>query len=773
MTGTAAAPGGRRFRRASFGRLLPAALMLAFAAMGDDGGARPAEHANRLAGESSPYLLQHQHNPVDWYPWGDEAFEKARREGKPVFLSIGYSTCHWCHVMERESFENAEVAALMNRDFVSIKVDREERPDIDNVYMTACQLLTRSGGWPLTAILTPEGLPFFAGTYFPADDRHGRIGMRSLLPRLAEYWKNHRAEAGKQGEEVAAAVRHAVASPPKEGAAPLDAAFARSLEDELARRFDAVHGGFSDAPKFPPHGTLAYLSGRRDGRSAAMLRKTLDAMQDGGVFDQVGGGFHRYSVDAEWFIPHFEKMLHDNAQLLAVYGDAARRFGEPRYRETALAIVAWLEREMATPEGAYASALDADSEGVEGKYYLWTASEIDAVLGPSRAPLYREAFRIQDRGNTPAEFEEGRGRNLPRRADAPGLARKHGLDAAALEERLSADNAALESVRSRRVHPARDDKVLTSWNALAVSALARASRDLDEPRLLAIARRIADFLLARHVAGDLVWHGSRAGAPKIHGFLEDYAFLAEALLDLSEVSGQPAYADRARRIAAEMLRRFRDPSGGGFFQTEAPEKGERGLLDLAREYLDQVSPSPNGIAAGVLLRLDGIAPDPAFRSAARDAIAAAAPYARTFPSASTTFAALAALEPDSTARRPSSSTSGPVTVSASRRGDGAIAVRFSIEPGWHVQSHQPTRRDLVATRVSIPSGGEALYPAAHSVTVAGETLSVYSGEFSITVEPPPGPPPPLDVEFQACDDSRCLAPVRLSLETPAPTEEKK
>jgi uncharacterized protein YyaL (SSP411 family) len=676
--------------------------------------------------------------------------------------------------MERESFENAEVAALMNRDFVSIKVDREERPDIDNVYMTACQLLTRSGGWPLTAILTPEGLPFFAGTYFPADDRHGRIGMKSLLPRLADYWKNHRAEAVQQGKEVEAAVRHAVASPPKEGAAPLDAAFAGSLEDDLARRFDTVHGGFSDAPKFPPHGSLAYLAGRPDGRSAAMLRKTLDAMQDGGVFDQVGGGFHRYSVDAEWFIPHFEKMLYDNAQLLAVYAEAARRFGEPRYRATALAIVAWLEREMTTPEGAYASALDADSEGVEGKYYLWTASEITEVLGPSRAPLYREAFGIRDGGNAPPEFEEGRGRNLPRRVvSAAEIARKHHVDAAALEERLAADNAALEPVRARRVHPARDDKALTSWNALAVSALARASRDLDEPRLLGIARRIADFLLTRHVAGDLVWHGSRAGAPKIHGFLEDYAFLADALLDLSEVSGQPEYADRARRIAAAMLRRFRDPAGGGFFQTEAPEKGDRELLELAREYLDQVTPSPNGIAARVLLRLDGLAPDPGLRSAAREAIAAAAPYARTFPSASTTFAALAALEPASGARRPSSSRSGPVTVSASRRGEGPITVRFSIEPGWHVQSHAPARRDLVATRVSIPSGAEAVYPAAQSVTVAGETLSVYSGDFSVTVEPPSGTAPPLDVEFQACDDSRCLAPVRLSLETPAPTEEKK
>ncbi|HET9794034.1 MAG TPA: thioredoxin domain-containing protein, partial [Thermoanaerobaculia bacterium] len=470
---------------------LAAAVVLAFGHMG--------EPANRLAQESSPYLLQHAGNPVDWYPWGDEAFEKAKREGKPVFLSIGYSTCHWCHVMERESFENTEIAALMNRDFVSIKVDREERPDIDNVYMTACQLLTRSGGWPLTAVLTPDGLPFFAGTYFPPGDAHGRAGMRTLLPRIAEYWKSHRAEAESQAKEVEAAVRGAIASPPKEHAAPLDAAFSASVAEELARRFDPEHGGFSQAPKFPPHGALEFLAAREDGRSVAMLRRTLDAMQDGGVFDQVGGGFHRYSVDAEWFVPHFEKMLYDNAQLLSAYAAASRRFGDAGYGDTARAIAGWLERDMKTAEGAYASGLDADSEGVEGKYYLWTAAEVDAALGPREAPLWREAFGISERGNTPAEFAEGRGKNLPRRVGSDAaLAKKHGGDPGGIRRRLEADARRLEEVRARRVPPARDDKVLTSWNALAVSALARASRDLREPRLAADARRVADFLLAAH-----------------------------------------------------------------------------------------------------------------------------------------------------------------------------------------------------------------------------------------------------------------------------------
>jgi len=760
-----------------------AALVLALAAMTEAG---PAAPSNRLAHESSPYLLQHRNNPVDWYPWGDEAFEKARREGKAVFLSIGYSTCHWCHVMERESFENEGIAALLNRAFVSIKVDREERPDIDNVYMTACQLLTRSGGWPLTAILTPDGLPFFAGTYFPADDKFGRAGLRTLLPRLADYWRDHRPEAESQAKEVTAAVRRAIASPPKESAEPLDAAFSRSIEEELSRRFDPAHGGFGGAPKFPPHGALDHLLRSPDGHAAAMLRKTLDAMQDGGVFDQVGGGFHRYSVDDEWFIPHFEKMLYDNAQLLGVYAAAARRFGDPRYRQTALRLVEWLEREMKTPEGAYASALDADSEGVEGKYYLWSASEIDAILGSAEAPLYREAFEIEERGNTPHGFEEGRGKNLPRRlVAATTLAARHGAGSPEIERRLSDDAAKLERVRSRRVPPSRDDKVLTAWNALAVSSLARASRDLDDPRLLEIARRIARYVVEKHVTGDRVWHGSRNGVAKIDGFLEDYAFLADALLDLAEVSGDRSDADLARRLARAMVSRFGDARPGGLFQSAAPAGGSRDLLDLAKEYLDQVVPSPNGVAARVLLRLDREAPEPGLRSAADAILSAAAPYARTFPTAATTVAALASGTGAPPAARASEAAAGPVRVSASLRPDGKgrsiLEVRFALEKGWHVQSHVPARPDLVPTRVSIAGGSAGfspfVYPVPHAVEVAGERLSVLSGVFSVTAsgEVADGPGASasvdVDVEFQVCDDSRCLAPARLALRARSSTEE--
>ncbi len=762
----------------TLGRVL--AMVLALLAMGGNG--------NRLAHESSPYLLQHGHNPVDWYPWGEEALAKAKSEDKPIFLSIGYSTCHWCHVMERESFENAGIAALLNSGFVSIKVDREERPDLDNVYMTACQLMTHSGGWPLTAILTPDGRPFFAGTYFPPDDRHGRAGMTTLLPRIVEAWKTNRAEIEQQASHVAEVVEQAIQAPPQGEAAPLDSAFSDSLLGDLRRRFDASHGGFSDSPKFPPHGALQFLlfrcRSKKDPEAEKMLRKTLDEMRDGGIFDHVGGGFHRYSVDSEWFIPHFEKMLYDNAQLLEIYARAAALFGDSGYRETAKRIFEWLEREMRTPEGGYASALDADSEGVEGKYYLWTAGEIDAVLGTKEAPLYREAFGIRDAGNSPAQFEEGRGKNLPRRAASDeSLAKKHESAPAEIERRLSADQRALEAARSRRVHPSHDDKVLTSWNALAVSALVHASRDLGEPGMLEAARRVASLLVEKHTTGSRVWHVSRDGKAKIDGFLEDYAFLSRALLDLSEATGDSQMASRARSIAEEMIAGFSDSAAGGFFQTAARSR-KRGLLDSSKEFLDQVVPSPNGVAAEVLRRLEATRDSPKLRLAADGAMSAAAPYARAFPTSATTFAILAAARPSSPAKLASEAQSGPVRVSVARPpesispgGNSRLALRVEIERGWHIQSHRPSRADLVATEVRAAGDsiafGKPDYPPGKAASVAGETLSTYSGVLEIAVPiaiSPDARPGELraafTIDFQACDDRRCLSPSRLEVAAP-------
>ncbi len=745
---------------------------------------------NRLASESSPYLLQHQLNPVDWYPWGEEAFAAARKADRPIFLSIGYSTCHWCHVMECESFENKEIAALMNRDFVAIKVDREERPDLDGVYMTACQLMTHSGGWPLTVFLTPDGRPFFAGTYYPPDDRYGRTGMRTLLPRVAEAWRTQRAAIEEQATSLAEAVRQALASPPGRGDAPaLDRAFGDGLLGELGARFDPVHAGFGGEPKFPPHSALRYLLFRarqeRNPDVDRMLRGTLDAMQDGGIFDQVGGGFHRYSVDAEWFLPHFEKMLYDNAQLLEIYAGAARIYGDGRYRETADRIADWLEREMRTPEGAFASALDADSEGEEGRYYLWTSEELERVLGKEAFELYGPAFGIRERGNLPPSFEEGRGRNLPRSA-APReqLARQHRLTAAELAAALLRDQEKLESVRRRRVPPARDDKVLTAWNALAVSALARASRDLEEPRLLAISRRVADFLLKTHVRGDEVFHVSRGGTPKIGGFLEDYALLARALLDLAEATGDGSCEARARALARGFLARFGDGRNGGFYETASA--APRGLLDSSKEFLDQVLPSPNAVAAEVLRRLDERQPDAAFARAASETIRAAAPYARAYPTAAAGFAILSSGVAAAPRPLPSSLREGPVAISADLAdsvlapgGSSTLTVRIAVDAGWHIPDHRPSGADQRPTEVALHpspglSAGPPAYPAGVLTRAGGEELSVYSGSLEIParIHAAPGADEGeasvrVRVSFQPCDDARCLAPRTVELSVPA------
>jgi uncharacterized protein YyaL (SSP411 family) len=747
---------------------------------------------NRLARESSPYLLQHARNPVDWYPWGEEAFDRARREDLPVFLSVGYATCHWCHVMERESFEDPSIAELLNRDFVSIKVDREERPDVDHVYMTACQMLTRSGGWPLTVVLTPDGLPFFAGTYFPPDDRWNRPGMRSLLPRLAEIWRARRAEVEEQARSLGEAVRQSVRRPPQGGNETIGADFGDVVRAELARRFDPAQGGFSGPPKFPPHSDLRFLvdecrDGRREG-AERLLRTTLDRMQAGGIFDHVGGGFHRYSVDGEWRIPHFEKMLYDNAQLLRVYAGAAAIFGDPAYRETAERIVEWLDRDMTTPGGAFASARDADSDGREGEYYLWAASEIDLALGPGEAPLYRAAFEILDGGNTPPFFEEGEGRNLPYRAAGDeALGARFRLAGGDVRRHLRAANRKLETVRSARPAPIRDDKVVTSWNALAASALAGAARDLEAPEYLRLAERIAGFLLERHMEGGRVRRVSRGGDAKIEGFLEDYAYLALALLDLADSGSElPGLRERARQIARTIIEDFADREDGGFFQTAA--RGPRGLLDSSREFLDQTTPSPNSAAIEALERLARISPDAAFEQAARSARAAAAPYARAFPSASASLAAISRRTPQRSfppSAAPSRRTAGPVEVALfgpdSPVEPGArarLVVRLETERGWHVAapSAAPDQASFRLEPIS-PRGwswSSPEYPAGRDFQAG----MVYTGRIEVPVEvrvpadAPPGNSTVLvRVAFQACDDRRCLAPVEVELAAEIPIGE--
>ena len=542
--------------------------------MRDD--ARPA---NRLAGQTSPYLLQHAHNPVDWYPWGPEALERAGREDKPILLSIGYAACHWCHVMERESFEDEATARLMNENFVCVKVDREERPDLDAIYMDAVQAMTGSGGWPMTVFLTPQGTPFYAGTYFPRESRHGLPAFTRVLAALAENWRERRADALEQGRRVIEGIAHA--SRARESQDPLHDEVLLLAHAGLRRAFDPRWGGFGGAPKFPQPTTLEFLLRchlRGYEESLHMVTRTLDRMAAGGLYDQIGGGFHRYSVDERWQVPHFEKMLYDNAQLARVYARAWQVTGREPYRRVATETLDYLLREMRHPECGFFSSQDADSEGEEGRFFAWTWDELVALAGEEVARY----FGASPNGN----WESGRNVLwIPEEREF------------AIEEARKA----LFDARGRRVRPATDDKVLAAWNGLAVSAFAEAGRMFGREDYVMAATTAADFVLARMRGerGRLLraWRDGRGGGP---GYLDDYALMISACLTLYETTFDSRYFEEARTLGDEMLRLFRDLDGGGFFQTGSDAEA---LVIRPKELLDSAVPSGNSVAADVLQRL--------------------------------------------------------------------------------------------------------------------------------------------------------------------------
>ena len=572
-----------------------------------------ATRRNRLALEKSPYLLQHASNPVDWHAWGDEAFQKAVAEDKPIFLSVGYSTCHWCHVMERESFENETVASYLTEHFVAVKVDREERPDVDHVYMTVCQALTGSGGWPLTVILTPDRRPFFAGTYFPPESRYGRPGLLDLLHQIVSAWTGQRDRVDESAAKIVEAIQPEFAGLPgdRPGEEILTSAF-----EHLLQRFDEEHAGFGSAPKFPtPHQlTFLYRYWNRtgDGRAREMADRTLRAMRRGGIYDQIGFGFHRYSTDREWLVPHFEKMLYDQALLLLAYVEGFQATRDPLFASVAREIAAYVLRDLTSPEGAFLSAEDADSEGEEGKFYVWTEAEIREVLGAEEAALFARVFGIEAKGNW-IDHAAGRmpGTNIPHLwADPAAVAREFESEPAALGQRLESARAKLDEARARRPRPHKDDKVLTAWNGLMIAALARAAAALDEPGLAAAAARAAAFVEQRLVSPDgrllARW---RDGEAAHLAYLDDYAFLAWGMLELYEATFRPGYLARAIGLASEMERLFRDRRDGGYHFTG--EDGEA-LLARAKEIYDGAQPSGNSVAALVLLRLARMTGDAAY-----------------------------------------------------------------------------------------------------------------------------------------------------------------
>ena len=563
---------------------------------------RAARPVNRLATEDSPYLRQHAHNPVDWFPWSEEALQRARQQGKPIFLSIGYSACHWCHVMERESFEDPETARILNEHFVAIKVDREERPDLDEIFMTAVQMMTGQGGWPLSVFLTPAGRPFFGGTYFPPKDAHGLPAFKRVLKAVSEAWRLQRGQAEQVGEQIARALRLTLTTASDGG----DAVGEDMLDlgaDQLKRQFDPKWGGFGGPPKFPMPGAISFLlrqhqrSGDRQLLDMATL--TLERMAYGGIHDQIGGGFHRYATDARWLVPHFEKMLYDNAQLASVYLEAWQATGKEVFRQVARGTLEYVLREMRDPGGGFHSSQDADTEGEEGKFYLWKIEEIFDILGSEEGEFFCEYYGVSEEGN----FQ---GANILYVPDELGVfARRRGISEQHVQQRLAVLRQKLLAARSRRVPPAKDDKVLSAWNGLMISALARGYQVCDQHSYLEAAERAANFVLTRMVRDGALLHtyrgsGQGEGSSKLPGYLDDYAEISAALLDLYEAGFDPRWLQHAERLAQRMLAEFWDAQGGGLFYTSAAHDTP---LVRSKTFHDGSVPSGNATAAMVLLRL--------------------------------------------------------------------------------------------------------------------------------------------------------------------------
>jgi len=721
---------------------------------------------NRLIHETSPYLLQHAHNPVDWYPWGPEAFERAKKEDKPIFLSIGYSSCHWCHVMEHESFENKDVANILNEHFVCIKVDREERQDIDEIYMTVTQIMTGRGGWPNSVWLLADGRPWFAGTYFPREDSQGRAGFKTLLLKLANFWNTRRGDVEKQADQLATAIRQSAAL----SGAGTDPVTAQSLRDlvtltigEAQRTYDAHHGGFGGAPKFPPHALLSLLleeyEWTQDKRLLGMATGTLDAMALGGIHDHIGGGFHRYSTDERWFLPHFEKMLYDNAQLARVYAEAYRVTSNGSYAAVARDTCDWVLREMTGKEGGFYSALDADSERVEGKFYVWTRDEIIEVLGEEEGTAFCKAYNVSKDGNYHEEATgESTGSNIPYLTQLPGV------DLSAARQKLLAH-------RAKRVWPGLDDKVLTSWNGLMISALARAGKILEEPRYVEAATKAATFILSGMRTDGQLLRSYRAGSAKIPAYLDDYVFLANGLLDLLDATGDDRWKKEAVALMDVVSKRFADERGGFFYASVEHEQ----LLTRTKDPFDQAVPSANAVAALVLLRLDDL-------DRASGSVQAFMPLLQRAPTAASTFILAAARCADRmTKSGPALSVrKGPVRVeiavtptNAAPGGTLDLAVKLTIDEGWHINAHTPADDTLIPTSIEIATNANFALKKMNYVKGSKPLKGglVIGGKVDVSKTAPAGTTN-LDVivTFQPCDETRCLKAEEVKLQIPVAIE---
>lgn len=818
-------------------RALAGLLLLAFWGCSfprDSGVAESAEQsrqvrANRLARETSPYLLLHAHNPVDWYPWGPEAFEKARRENKPIFLSIGYSSCYWCHVMERQVFSNEEIARYMNEHFVNIKVDREERPDVDDIYMTALIIYSQlsgspqGGGWPLSMFLTPAGKPIAGGTYFPPESEEGRIGFPDLMRKIVDLWENRRETVEQNADIVTDYVRRSMRPGLSLTPVRIEADLVAKAVQALKDSYDPQHGGVGFDPahpeeaKFPVPAKLALLqfyAARGDQEADRILLHTLDRIAAGGIHDHLGGGFHRYSTDREWLVPHFEKMLYDNAQLADIYLEAYRRTQRPVYRETAEGIFRFVLRDMTDPRGGFYSALDAETEGVEGKYYVWSIEEIDETLTPKEADLFKLVYGFDG----PKRFEHGYIVHLPK--PLAEVAQELRTSREELAGRLDVIRGKMLAERLKRKAPLRDDKILTSWNGLMIRALAHGGAVLERDEYIHAAEKAALFILSemRDSEGRLL-RTYRAETAKLNAYLDDYAFLVDGLLALHEATGDEKWLTAARRLTDDQIEFFWDETGDGFFFTAHHHEE---LLARTKNAYDAVLPAGNSISVRNLLRIAQLSGEEKYRQRAQEVLELFAPRLKETPQSLTTMALAMAefLQPKPAASdKPDAvSQAAPVERSANRleptsaerpapqgernsdekkkKKDEFVAIKaylsvdrlpaggrcdvivfVDIRDGWHINTNPAQPDYFVPTKLAIKSKlGAQLkhirYPKGKALRIPGldEPQLVYEKRIAIrgTIEIPAtaaGQTDEMEIElaYQACNEQACLRPAKASL----------
>ena len=743
-------------------RIRTLALVLGYfvAAIASANSVGDRERPNRLIHESSPYLQLHAHNPVDWYPWGEEAFERAREEDKPIFLSVGYSTCYWCHVMERLVFSDPEIAELMNRGFINIKVDREERPDIDEIYMTATQLLTGRGGWPNSVFLTPDGEAFFAGTYFPPQDQGGRPGFPTVLAALGKAWQGNRPQVEAQARRLSEGIQQVLTEQQGRPTGTLPVVAATRAVADLKERFDAQWGGFGGAPKFPSPANLFLLwdaAQQGDRQARDMVLQTLAAMGRGAIFDQLGGGFHRYTLDRAWRIPHFEKMLYDNALLAEILAITAASTGNADLERLTRRTLDFLLAEMRLPNGAFKSAIDAETDGVEGAFYIWGREEIIAELGAQEAEFLSPILGLEGEAN----FEEHSytlflSRSFAEHAAARSMSRQELLG------RVEPLLASLNVARSKRPMPPVDDKVLADWNGMAIGAFARAGVLLSEDRYLEAAKRAANFILEQQDDTGIQLHVWRQGKARQRAFLDDYAFLIHGLLNLFEAKAEKQWLTEAERLTTEMEQQLRAPAGGFYTSPADPS-----LLVRSGAGSGGAIPAGNGVAMVNLLRLADLSDRPIYRARALTAIQA---FSQVLEASSVGMptVALAVAIADRTGSiaklaRPAADELVDTVLQATAAKPGeawqSFTLHLRIREGWHLNANPASLELLIPTEVTgdlrdvVYPQGEALH-----LEFAGEPLRVLSGDVMIRGEMRSGSRS-VTLGYQACDERRCLPPV--------------